>query len=56
MLFKQRLDQTNVSSLVERVSKFTVILKNPNKRTKPVMGRFIDAIRDLPLSARKSIT
>ena len=37
MLFKQKLGQTNVTSLVERVSRFTVILKNPNKRAKPVM-------------------
>ena len=32
MLFKQKLGQTNVTSLVERASRFTVILKNPNKR------------------------
>ena len=56
MLFKQKLGQSNVTSLVERVSRFTVILKNPNKRTKPVMGKIMDAIRDLPLTARKSIT
>ena len=37
MLFKQKHGQTNVTSLVERVSRFTVILKNPNKRTTPVM-------------------
>ena len=37
MLFKQSLDQTNVTSLVERVSRFTVLLKNANRRTKPVM-------------------
>jgi len=37
MLFEQKLGQTNVTTLVERVSRFTVILKNPNKRTKPVM-------------------
>jgi IS30 family transposase len=37
MLFKQKLGQTNVTTLVERVSRFTVVLKNPNRRTKPVM-------------------
>ena len=36
-LLKQKLGQSNVTSLVERVSGFTVILRNPNKRTKPVM-------------------
>jgi IS30 family transposase len=56
MLFKQKLGQNNVTSLVERVSRFTVILKNPNKRTKPVMGKIIKAIKDLPYHARRSIT
>ncbi|WP_242532276.1 IS30 family transposase, partial [Salipiger thiooxidans] len=37
MLFKQSLGQTNVTSLVERVSRFTVLLKNANRRTKPVI-------------------
>ena len=56
MLFEQKLGQTNVTTLVERVSRFTVILKNPNKRTKPVMGKIIKAIKDLPQIARRSIT
>ena len=56
MLFKQKLGQTNVTTLVERVSRFTVALKNPNRRTKPVMGKIIKAIKDLPLVARRSIT
>ncbi|WP_367181548.1 IS30 family transposase [uncultured Ruegeria sp.] len=56
MLFKQSLGQSNVTSLVERVSRFTVLLKNPNKRTKPVMGKIMKAVRDLPYLARKSIT
>lgn len=56
MLFRQSLGQTNVTSLVERVSRFTVLLKNPNKRTRRVMGKIMKAVRDLPHLARKSIT
>jgi IS30 family transposase len=56
MLFKQKLGQTNVTSFVERVSRLTVILKNPNKRTKPVMDKITRAIKDLPHQARRSIT
>ena len=56
MLFEQKLGQTNVTTLVERVSRFTEILKNPNKRTKPVMGKTIKAIKDLPHAARRSLT
>lgn len=56
VLFKQRFEQSNVTSLVERVCRFTVLLKNPNKRTKPVMGKIMKAVRDLPCIARRSIT
>ncbi len=44
MLFKQKLGQSNVPSLVECVSRFTVLLKNPNKRTKPVMGKVVESL------------
>lgn len=33
-----------------------MLLKNPNKRTKPVMGKIMKAVRDLPYIARRSIT
>lgn len=56
ILFKQKLAPSNVTSLVERVSRFTVLLKNPNKRTKPVMGKILKAVRNLPHLAQKSIT
>ncbi|SDI69315.1 Integrase core domain-containing protein [Alloyangia pacifica] len=56
MLFKQSLGQTNVTSLVERVSRFTVLLKNANRRTKPVMTEIVKAVRDLPVAGRRSIT
>lgn len=41
MLFKQKLGQTNITSLVERISRFTVLLKNKDKRSRPVMGKII---------------
>jgi IS30 family transposase len=56
MLFKQHFGQANVTSLVERVSRFTVLLKNANKRTLPVMNKIISAIGALPLTSRKSVT
>ncbi|ETX29548.1 IS30 family transposase [Roseivivax isoporae] len=56
MLFEQRFGQTNVTSLVERTSRFTVLLKNPSKRTQPVMGKIVKAMRDLPIAARRSVT
>ncbi|MEM8654699.1 MAG: helix-turn-helix domain-containing protein [Pseudomonadota bacterium] len=38
MLFKQELGQSNITSLVKRVSRFTVLLKNPNKRPSAVLA------------------
>lgn len=30
-----------------RVSRFTAILKNTNKRTEPIMGKILNAMKDL---------
>ena len=56
VLFQQRFGQANVTSLMERVSRFTVVLRNTTKRSKPVMGKIAKAIGALPLPARTSIT
>ena len=56
MLFRQTFGQANVTSLAERVSRFTVILKNPNRTTARVMGQLAKVMRTLPFKARKSIT
>lgn len=56
MLFRQTFGKTNVTSLVERVSRFTVLLMNPNRTTGRVMGRLAQVMRTLPLQARKSVT
>lgn len=56
VLFQQRFGQANVTSLIERVSRFTVILKNGSRRSIPVMDKIIAAIGALPFAARRSIT
>ena len=56
MLFRRKFGQANVTSLVERVSRFTVILKNPNRTTACVMGQLAKVMRTLPFKARKSMT
>ena len=45
-----------MTSLVERVSRFTVILKNPNQTTARVMGHLARVMRTLPFKARMSVT
>jgi IS30 family transposase len=56
MLFRQKFGKANVTSLVERVSRFTVLLMNANKTTARVMGRLANVMRTLPHNARKSVT
>jgi len=56
MLFRQKFGKTNVTSLVERVSRFTVLLMNPNRTTGRVTGRLAQVMRTLPLQARKFVT
>ena len=48
--------KANVTSLVERVSRFAVVLKNPDRHSKPVMEGLIDSLLPLPSHARQSIT
>ncbi len=55
MLLRQKLGQPNVTSLVERVSRFTVLPKTPDRRTEPVTGKIVKAVRGQPRLARKSI-
>jgi IS30 family transposase len=56
MLFRRTFGQANVTSLLERVSRFTVILKTPNPTTARVMGQLTRVMRTLPFKARKSMT
>lgn len=56
MLFRQKFGKANVTSLVERVSRFTVLLVNANKTTARVMGKLADVMRTLPHVERKSVT
>jgi len=56
MLFRRKFGRAIVTSLVERVSRFTVLLMNGNRTTGLVMGRLAKVMRTLPLTARKSVT
>ena len=56
VMFRKEFGKANVTSLVERVSRFAVVLKNPDRQSKPVMESLIDSLSPLPASARRSIT
>ena len=56
VMFRKEFGKANVTSLVERVSRFAVVLKNPDRQSKPVMEGLIDNLSPLPAEARRSIT
>ena len=55
MLFRRKFCQANVTFLVERVSRFTMILKRPNRTTARVKGSLVEVMRTLPFKPRKSM-
>lgn len=56
MIFSRQFGKANVTSLVERVSRYTVLLKNADRTSKPVISQIITALQPLPALARRGIT
>lgn len=56
MMFRKEHGKVNVTSLVERVSRFAVVLRNEDRQSKPIMEALIQALALLPADARQSIT
>lgn len=54
--FRKEFRPANVTSLVERVSRFTLLLRNADRRSKPVMEEIIAGLWPLPFHTRRSIT
>lgn len=56
MMFRKEHGKVNITSLVERVSQFAVIMRNEDRQSKPIMEALILALVPLPADARQSIT
>ncbi len=56
MMFRKEHGKINVTSLVERVSRYTVVMRNEDRHSKPVMEALINGLAPLPADARQSIT
>jgi IS30 family transposase len=54
--FRKRYGAVNVTSLVERVSRFAVFRRNEDRQSKPIMEDLIAVLGPLPHTARRSIT
>ncbi|WP_018900887.1 IS30 family transposase [Rhizobium sp. 2MFCol3.1] len=56
LIFERPLGHANVTSLVERKSRYTVLIKNPSRHSGPIMDKIIRAFSPLPAFARQSFT
>lgn len=56
MIFRRETGNANVATIVERKSRFTVLFKNNDRQSKPIMNKLIERFAPLPFEARQSIT
>jgi IS30 family transposase len=56
MIFRREAGKANVTSLMERKSRFTFLLANEDKRSTAVVAGIADALRGLPEDARRTVT
>lgn len=56
MIFERAQGKANVASLVERKTRFAVLIRNNDRSTTHLMNRLIGVMEPLPQPARKSIT
>lgn len=56
MIFRREHGPANVTSLVTRRTRFAILFKNNDRRSKPLMDRLIDLFSPLPAPARQSMT
>lgn len=56
VMFQKEHGKVNVTSLVERVSRYAVIFRNEDRRSTPIMETLINGLAPLPADARQSIT
>ena len=56
MIFRREHGPANVTSPIERRTRYAVLLKNTDRRSKPLMNRQTDLFSPLPAPARQSMT
>src|ERR671928_2160711 len=56
LIFRKEVGKANVTSLMERKSRFTFLLANEDKRSTAVIAGIGEALRPLPEDARRTIT
>jgi IS30 family transposase len=55
-MFRRELGQHNLTSLVERQSRYTILTRNPDRNATGVVDGVMSKLKALPASARRSVT
>lgn len=56
MIFRKEHGPANVATVVERKSRFTLLFRNNDRRSRPIMNQLINHLGPLPAHARQSLT
>jgi transposase, IS30 family len=56
MIFRKEHGSANITTVVERKSRHTVLFRNNDRRSKPIMNQLIRHLAPLPVTARQSLT
>lgn len=56
MIFERAQGNANVATLIERKTRYTVLLRNNDRKSRPLMNKLINEMSPLPVEARRSIT
>ncbi len=56
MIFRREHGPANVTSLIERRTRYAVLFRNNDRRSKPLMDQLIDLFSPLPAPERQSMT
>jgi IS30 family transposase len=56
MIFERAQDNANVATLIERKTRYTMLLRNNDRKSRPLMNKLINEMSPLPVDARRSIT
>ncbi|WVX51601.1 IS30 family transposase ISRssp4 (plasmid) [Roseobacter fucihabitans] len=56
MIFERAQGNANVATLIERKTRYTVLLRNNDRKSRPLMNKLINEMSPLPADARRSIT
>jgi transposase, IS30 family len=56
LIFRKEHGRANLTSMIERQTRFTVLLRNPSRRSSALVGQIGQALNELPRGACRTIT